>query len=334
MENGARAYRLTLLVVLFLLVVSAYFPFRWDPPRIVNNDVTRTSSGYLQFGLMNRARTPGTPAWLEDARGSGTVQVKLDIEPALPQFHSLAAIMMLARDFWHTDFAVGQSHSDLLVWLRRPGSDANGNPPFTIKRVIRSQQWNTVDVAIRAACIRIDVDGRRRLTEALPVGSLNAWGPGQLALGGEVHGGGAWQGAIRQAEVRTPGHTVDYLRPGALSIPVHFLYLPDHVAPFPPLGSGEWIALCLHLLSFIVVGFLIVLARKPPIRAVPATGLAAAFAVLLAAGKFLFDGRHTAAADIVVQTAGAALGTWLAWRHVQGQRQARPEDPVGDHCSR
>jgi len=96
--------------------------------------------------------------------------------------------MMLASDFWDTDFAIGQDHSDLLVGLRRPGSDANGNPPFTVAGVIRPQRWNSVDVVLRPGEISIGVDGRTRLTEHLPANSLQGWGPGQISLGDEVHG--------------------------------------------------------------------------------------------------------------------------------------------------
>ena len=49
-------------------------------------------------------------------------------------------------------------------------------------------------------------------------------------------------------------------------------------------------------------------------RPVPATLIAAALAVVLSAGKFLFDGRHTSVADFVLQVAGALLGALLASR--------------------
>jgi len=316
-----------LLGVVLLLIVTAYFPFQWDPPRVVRNDVTRSAGGSLRFGEMNEARTPGTPGWLADARKSGIVQIKLEVAPQSSQEQSPASIMMLASDFWHTDFAIGQNHSELLVWLRRPGSDANGNPPFALGGALQPRRWNRVDVMLLGDGIRIDVNGTRRLTEQLPTDSLRVWGTGRVALGGEVDGGGPWQGKIRQAEVRTPGHAVDYIRPGALSIPAYHLYLPDHIAPFPPLGRGEWEALFLHLLSFIPVGFLIVWARRPPVRPVPAVLLAAALAVVLAVGKFLFHGRHTDVADILVQSAGALLGALLAWRWAHRRAQEPPDSP-------
>jgi len=68
---------------------------------------------------MNNARMAGSPAWLDAVRTSGIVQIRLEVPPqSLPE---QASIMMLASDFWHTDFAIAQDHSSLLVWLRRPG---------------------------------------------------------------------------------------------------------------------------------------------------------------------------------------------------------------------
>ena len=38
-----------------LLVGIAYYPFQWDPPRVVDNQVTRAADGTLKFGGMNYA---------------------------------------------------------------------------------------------------------------------------------------------------------------------------------------------------------------------------------------------------------------------------------------
>jgi hypothetical protein len=181
-----------------------------------------------------------------------------------------------------------------------------------------------VDLILQHGHLRIDVGGRTRLTEHLPADSLGVWGQGQIALGDEVHGGGPWQGQVRLAQVRTPGHAVDYVRPGALSVPASYLYLPDHIEPFPP-SRDQWLTVFLDMLSFILLGFLIVLARRPPMQPIPSTLLAAALAVALAAGKFLFHGRHTAVLNIVMEAAGGLLGALLAWRLAHARRStARP----------
>jgi len=305
-------FRVALLGMVLVLIVIAYFPFAWSPPHTVRNQVTRSADGSLRFGQMNYARTSGTPAWLNDVRTSGRIQIQLEASPQ--SLRQDASIMMLASDYWDTDFAIGQDHSDLVVWLRRPGSNANGDPPFVIRGVLQPQRWTSVDLRLLRGDLRINVGARTRLTEHLPADSLQAWGQGQIALGDEVHGGGPWQGQVRLAQVRTPGHAVDYVRPGALSIPASYLYLPDHIESFPPKDLKSWLTVFLHMLTFIPVGFLIVLARRLPVRPVPATLLAAALALALAAGKFLFYGRHAAMADIVAESAGGLLGAVLAWQ--------------------
>jgi hypothetical protein len=320
--NGERDYwgtavrRVALAGTVLVLIVIAYFPFAWSPPRTVSNQVTRNADGSLRFGEMNNARTPGTPAWLADARTSGVIQIQLQ---AAPQSQQNAAIMALASDYWDTDFSIGQNHSDLLVWLRRPKSDANGDPPLAIGGVFQPERWTSVNMMLQHGDLRIEVDGRTRLSQHLPTDSLRVWSRGQIALGDEVHGGGPWRGQIHLAQVRTPGYTDDYVRPGELSIPASYLYLPDHIEPFPP-GRVDWLTAFLDVLSFIPLGFLVVLARRPPMRPVPATVLVAAFAVALAAGKFLFHGRHTAVLNIVMEATGGLIGVLLAWRLAQARR--------------
>ena len=74
------------------------------------------------------------------------------------------------------------------------------------------------------------------------------------------------------------------------------------------------------MLSFVPVGFLIVWVRRPPVRPIPAILLAAALAVVLAAGKFLFDAPREIVADMVMQVVGALLGVLLAWRLTRAKR--------------
>ena len=120
-------------------------------------------------------------------------------------------MMLLASNFWDTDFAIGQDHSNLRVWLRRPGSDSGGNPPFTIDGALQARRWTSVDVLVHSDSIRVQINGWTRLAAHIPADSPRVWTAGQIALGDEVHGGGPWQGTIRYAQVSTRGHVVDYI---------------------------------------------------------------------------------------------------------------------------
>ena len=336
--SSAVLCRVALLGMTLLLIVSAYFPFRWDPPRMVRNDVTRGVDGSLRFGEMNAARTPATPAWLSEVRTSGFIQIQLTVSPYSPQENSPASMMMLASDFWHTDFAIGQGHSDVLVWLRRPGSGIGGDPPYAVDGVLRPRHWNTVEVTLQHQEMRITVNGRTRLTRRLPADPARAWGQGRIVLGDEVHGGRGWQGTIQHAEVRTYGYAADYVRPGALSIPQRYLYFPDHSQPFLPTDAQEWLILFAEMLSFVLVGFLVAWARRPPFGLASATFLATGFAVLLTVGKLLIYGRHISGADILVEAIGALLGASAAVRmaHARGStaRSAHPPTPGAEQADR
>jgi hypothetical protein len=48
-----------LLVLVAVLAVVAYYPFDWDPPRMVRNQVTRGTDGTLRFGGDERGQLGG-----------------------------------------------------------------------------------------------------------------------------------------------------------------------------------------------------------------------------------------------------------------------------------
>ena len=95
--------------------------------------------------------------------------------------------------------------------------------------------------------------------------------------------------------------------------------------------ASEWVILVFHLLSFIPVGLLIMWTRRPPVRVLSATIMAFGIAVVLALGKFLFDGRHTSAADLVLQLLGgligAMLGQWWLLRKVKQRKSESSDNP-------
>lgn len=312
-----RVSRSVLAVVLALLAVEAYWPFAWDPPRTVSNDVRRAVDGALVFGERNAARTSTTPAWVAEARRAEEIQMRLVARPSFPeQYDPAAAMMMLADQRSHTDFCLGQQGRNLLFWLRRTGSGTDGAPPFVVANAFRPGHATDLRVAVGHDAVRVAVDGATELDAPLAPGALRGWGGGLLMLGDELDGGRGWRGEISRATVTVGGRTADYLRPGALRLPPRFSYRPDHMSSFLPTSGIQWFALVLHLCSFVPVGFLLVRSRRrlvPRVRQVlVAAGTALGIAVALAAGKLLFEYRHIAVADFLVQVAGAVIGAYLA----------------------
>jgi hypothetical protein len=324
--SSPRVSLMALVALVGALVVSAYYPFSFQPPRLVTNSVVRDADGSLSLGSANRARTAGTPAWLDEARQSERVKVHLDVLPRVLQEGT--PIMMLAADYWHTDFAFVQEGTDLELWFRRIGSTDNGDPPWGVAHVFRPGQSTDLVLAVADDRLTLAVNGTVRLAERLPPGSLRQWSAGRVALGSEVNGGGSWQGLMRTARVETQAGVADYVLPGAVEAPHRFLEIGDHVAPFPPPDGTEWLVLFLHLASFVPVGFLLVPVLGGPPRVRKAVTWAAGIALALAAAKFLFP-RHTSVADVVVQVTGAALGALLAVRLLAIPAEHRARHDVG-----
>ena len=164
---------------------------------------------------------------------------------------------------------------------------------------------------------------------------------GQIVLGDEVHGGLSVAGQdppCRRCVQRAPWSITSaralcrFLR--ALPLPAG----PRPSFPYPRVSSSGW-TIFLDMLSFIPVGFLIVWARRPPWRPVPATVLAAVLAVVLAGGKPLFHGRHVSVAAVVMEIFGASIGALLASRLARPKRGtpgwvARSASPEHESCQR
>lgn len=114
----ARAPAWALVVLVIMLALISYFPFDWSPPRTVTNDVARLPGGSLVFGEQNAARSSASPRWLESAQTSQELRITLEVRPKFPQKHDPVSIMMFAQDYWHTNFAIGQNDTSLVLWLR------------------------------------------------------------------------------------------------------------------------------------------------------------------------------------------------------------------------
>lgn len=202
-----RGWAAALLVAVVLLVVSAYYPFDWDPPRMLRNHVTRTAGGTLRFGSPSTAASAGTPAWLDEVRATGRVEVDLEVSSWTPADRGPVAIAMLADSYWRADFVIGQDRDELLVWLRRTGRRGNGAPPFAVPGVFRPRHWVAVRLSVTGEAVRVDVDGVTRLSEPLPEGSPRRWVDTRFALSREIHWGGQWLAGRRSAPRAGPSTT-------------------------------------------------------------------------------------------------------------------------------
>jgi hypothetical protein len=57
---------------------------------------------------------------------------------------------MLASDFWHTVSPSPKTTRACSCGCAVPGSDASGDPPFTVDKALQPRRWNSVDVMVPA----------------------------------------------------------------------------------------------------------------------------------------------------------------------------------------
>lgn len=304
--------RWALVLVLLAQLLVALFPFRLDPPRTVDNDVTRTADGGLRFGVHNRAETTRAPSWLDDARAGSTVRVDLLVRAARDDPVGPARILTVSDGFYRGDLTIGQQRGDLVVRVRRPGADQAGWPDLFAPGALRRPTWVAVSVVVAPEQIIVRVDDRAVVDVALPSPPANRWNRGfRLALGNEVGGGRPWEGGLQRAEVRVDGRTYDYLEPGAVDVPRRFWYDPHRDwEPLLPSSPADVLVGFVHLLLYLPLGALLV-AGRPAMRVAFASLAVIALSLALTAAKMLFAMRHPSFADVAWQSLGGILGVLL-----------------------
>jgi hypothetical protein len=315
-----------LALLLVVHVVVAFAPFRFDPPRSVSNGAT-LDDGFLAVTGPAEAHTDDPPPWLDAVRHGEDLAVALEVRAADAVQDGPARILTVEADYTNADLVIGQDGDDLVVRVRRPGSQASGDPPILVRDVFASGGWHRIEVASDGGELTIAVDDGEPVIVEIGSDGLGRWNTAyDLALGDSVIGNRTWEGEMREVRAGTGGATVDYLSPGALEIPDDVWYSPSRLDDVIGVDSGLPIALA-HFLSFLPVGALVA-ALCTRRRVLKGLLWSAAFAFFLQVGKVFFDTRHPALVDFVVEVAGGAVGAWCWMRLTPlSWSRARPGEP-------
>jgi hypothetical protein len=146
------------LLLLPIYWTMAFYPFEIDSRRFGPNRVERIGGGVrFQEPSLLRSRTP--PSWLPLVARGAALRVDLEAWTAVSRQEGPARIFTISGGFSDRNLTVGQRGSDLVVRLRRPGSDANGLPPFVVRDVFAQPTWRRLVVDVRDGTLRIEVDG-------------------------------------------------------------------------------------------------------------------------------------------------------------------------------
>ncbi|MGH2684990.1 MAG: VanZ family protein [Actinomycetota bacterium] len=292
-----RATALAALVPCYLAI--AWWPFEFVFPRYEQNGFERTADGTLVFDGSSWASGPAD--WVAEAAETEEFRVSLEVATGDPHQTGLARIFSVSRDDTARNLTIAQRGSNLLVRLRRAGSDANGVPDFAVPDVFETPgQWRAIEVAVRDEEFVVEVDGetaiRRRGVD------LGSWDPVMwVVLGNETTLHFGWDGQIREAVVDVPAGRIDYLMT-ELEVAERRIDSPTEFGWHTTFND-----VVVNVLAFLPFGFL--LGRR---RLLLAVILGFAVSLTMELGQMFLPAREPSGADLITNTAGAALGVLLA----------------------
>ncbi len=319
-----RRARLGLVALLLVLVGLSLFPFRLDAARQVPNDVEVGADGQVAFDRFNRMRSEGPQRWLSDVSPDDSVTVELDLRPADVEQTGPARVLAVSSDPDNADVVVGQERRDVVVRVRRAGSDPSGWPDLRVPDVLSASEWTSVRITVEPDRVGVDVDGVALAAEDVSVPPVSTWDRSYTtALGDEVDGGRPWAGQLRRATITTPTGTADLLAPGVLDVPESYRYEPRRGwEPALPVSVPDALVDLLHALAFVPVGALLALAL-PRARIAPLLLATLVLTFALTASKMFFESRHPSLSDPVVETVGSLIGLLIVRRLARPSGRAR-----------
>ena len=321
------APRIAAMILAAIYCLVGFNPYNWQmlPKHKYDNGAEVVEGSGVQFKSRGIARTDNVPEWLEPVISTSTLRVLLDVQTDKRKQYGPARIFTVSVNPYRRNLTIGQTGDDLVVRLRTPTSDLNGQPENIVDNVFNDEQWHRVEVSIDPVNLVIRVDDVTVKTLELPADPLSNWDPNyKLALGSELLDDRHWIGKIRTAVVEADGRRVDYLSPGVLHIPSKIILskteyanrLPRYqIIPFSMKYQKsywrklhDWIP---NLIGFIPFGFFLMRAFDPQRSIIFIVSSCALVSVTIEAGQILLPSRYTSADDLVLNTVGGTIGAFL-----------------------
>ncbi|MGE0145321.1 MAG: VanZ family protein [Planctomycetota bacterium] len=297
---------------------AATWPFAVESPHWRPNTVTVGSSG-ANFETNSRLVGDGATI-VRAARAAGAMEVALRVQTADPQQGGPARIVELGIDHERANLTIGQDHADLVVRVRRTGSDPSGTPPLVLPDLFaldpaQSQGSRDITLEIEAARLAVRCATTGAAAESATADVFSAWDPDPiLILGDSPVGERGWRGRIELARITAGTQVFELLGPSATRSPSDVLWLPARLRRvidrygFPPLDALE---VLVNVLGFLPIGWLAV---RAGCRRVAAVLLGLAVSVSMEVAQVFFAERIPAATDLLANTLGAWIGAWIAQR--------------------
>jgi hypothetical protein len=301
-------------LLLALFVVVSWYPFEFDPP-IRAGDVAVDASGGWVFSGASLATSSQPPTWLDDAIRASRLEINLEVSSTDPRQTGPARILAITRDTRSHNLMVGQDGPDLVVRVRRPGTDELGRPTLRVPDVFATSAWRRIEVRVDRR-VEVVVEGTPAATDDPSGIPLDQWDDDQvLTLGNEPSWDRGWEGVIRQASVVTADGATDLLANGLTRTWGNAWVWPDRLAEGQGRPMGE--RLLVWALHFGLAAILLATAVTgwPDRSAQSIMLLWSLLVVTVNAGKIMIGGRHPSLVTVLLQLVGGLLGAWVARRY-------------------
>jgi VanZ family protein len=292
-------------------VVAGLQPFEFVSPASRNGAVI--GKEFLSFTGNSLLVSEGPPPWLREAMNAETLRVTLDVRPADLDQRGPARLFSVGRDTTVRNLTVGQLGADMVLRVRRTGTDVNGKPDLVARDVFAEGRWTKIDVRVVGDAIEVLVDGVSKVREDVRGDLFSRWDPAMpLALGNEPSGNRPWRGDMRAAGVVVGSTVVDYVSAVALLdrppviVSVH---QPPSLVPFSSTDLGDAV---INLFGFVPLGFLAATGRGRRSRAWCVLAIGFAVSVAIECAQLFLPFRHPSVTDVILNTCGTALGLALA----------------------
>lgn len=326
LSRAQRRAGAVVLLVVGVLALQSWLPFDAELPLFRRTEPVRTVNGTIALDGRAVLQSDDAPDWLAGARARSEIAVDLEVRPATWRQGGPARILTVSDDTHAADLMIGQNETDLVVRLRHPGTDQNGEPGYSVRGVLTPEVWHTISLTVLHGDLTVEVDGDVVIHEDL--GSdrpLSGWDLGYtVALGDEPVGERGWAGSIRRAVVSSPSGTSNLLGTGELD-PGTGEIVRSRVRTFPTAKAEDPTLITLaRLLTFAPIGAGAHLLWRNWRRT---SLVVVAVALGLTAGKLFIAGRHPLAADAAVGVAGGYVGAlaaalYLRWRRTRAHATA------------
>lgn len=325
---GSRVARGLLAVGVLLLLVISWYPFEFEVPATEVGGVQTLADGSLRFLDDEFASTLGPPSWLPVAIREEALAVSLRVRPTTADQGGPARMLALSaepveesEDVLEHNLVIGQSGTDLVLRVVRPGSDVQGRPEIVLADLLTPGTWHEIDLEL-AGDLRVSIDGEPQVVEPGIAGWAAAWDPDhRLSLGNTLSGTREWAGTIGRARVVAGDQQVDLLASDELDVPGVGRRLPPRLVDAASrVGTEPLLIGVLHTLLGVGLGVVVVLAW-PARPFAHHLWVVPALAVVANLGKVVVATRHPSIATFLLQSGGGGLGALAAFAVVNRRRR-------------